>query len=160
MEARIEMVDNPNDQTVRGGWTPVTDRGRRVVITTLLAGAALDIVYWALWFGARSTVASETTRAYYDFENAFPPADGWLFVSFLAAYTLWRRRPAALFWLLVAGGSTLYLLGLDVLYDLEHGIWAKGGGGVFELAINVATAVVGFSILRWAWRRRESLLRP
>ena len=139
----------------------MTDRGRRAVIITLLAGAALDVAYWALWFGARSIVASETTRAYYDFENAVPLADGWLFVSFVAAaYALWRRRPAALFWLLVAGGSALYLLGMDVLYDLEHGIWAKGGGGPLELAINVATAVVGVSFLRWAWRRRERLLRP
>ena len=143
------------------GGVPVSERGRRAVITALLAGALLDVLYWTLWFGARSTVASETTHAYYDFENAFPLADAWLFVCLVAgAYALWRRRPSALFWLLAGGGAGLYLFAMDVLYDLEHGIWAKGGGGLFELFINIVTAVVSIALLRWAWRRRESLLRP
>ena len=143
------------------GRTPVTDRDRRRLVLVLLAAAAVDVLYWVLWFGARSVVASETTRAYYDFENAFPLADGWLLVCLLgAAYSLWTRRPAALLWLLAGGGAGLFLLGMDVLYDLEHGIWIRGGGGVFELAINVVTAVLSVGLVRWAWRRRERLLHP
>jgi len=140
---------------------PVSNSGRRRVIAALLASAAIDVLYWILWFAARSTVASDTTRAYYDFENAFPLADAWLFVCLVAAaHALWERRPAALLWLVAGGGAGLYLLGMDVLYDLEHGIWGKGGGGLVELFINVFTAVVGMGLLRWTWRRREALLHP
>ena len=39
------------------------------------------------------------------------------------------RRPIALMWLLLAAGAGVYLFGMDVLYDLEHGIWWSSGGG-------------------------------
>ncbi len=47
---------------------------------------------------------------------------------------------------------------MDVLYDLEHGVWWKNGGGVIELGIILIT--LGFSawLMRWAWQRREALL--
>ena len=48
---------------------------------------------------------------------------------------------------------------MDVLYDLEHGIWWRSGaGGVIELLINLLTLAVGLGLLRWAWRRRNALL--
>jgi hypothetical protein len=76
-----------------------------------------------------------------------------------AASTLSRRSPLALLWLLAGGGAGLYLFGMDVLYDLENGIWwNSGAGGVVELVINVVTLVVSVWLLRWAWQRREPLL--
>ena len=47
---------------------------------------------------------------------------------------------------------------MDTLYDLEHGIWGKGGGGAFELVIVAITVVFSISLLRWSWRRRHTLL--
>ena len=49
---------------------------------------------------------------------------------------------------------------MDVLYDLEHGIWWKSGGGVIELGINLITLAFSVVLMRWAWTRREALLRP
>jgi hypothetical protein len=47
---------------------------------------------------------------------------------------------------------------MDVLYDLEHGIYGKGVGGVIEAAINVVTLVFSLVVLRWAWTERDALL--
>lgn len=133
---------------------------RRRVVVVLIAGVALMLAYWTAWYADRSLVASNHRSAYYEFENAFPLADGWLTVALLgAAWALRRRSPLALFWMLAGGGAGLYLFGMDVLYDLENGIWwNSGAGGVIELAINVITLVVSVWFLRWAWQRREPLL--
>ncbi len=73
-----------------------------------------------------------------------------------AAVQLWRRRPSSLLWLVAAGGAGLYLLGMDMVYDLEHRIYASTSGGVIELL--VAGASVG--VLWWSWRYRQLLLKP
>lgn len=137
----------------------VTDRARTSVGVVLVAVAAVTVAYWVVWFADRSVLASETTSAYYDFENAFPLADGWWVVGLLgAAWALLTRRRVAFGAMLVAGGAGLYLFCMDVLYDAEHGIWAKGAGGAVEAVINAATLVINVGLLRWAWRRRVELL--
>ena len=139
-----------------------TKEVRRLTVAGFIALAVL-VVYWTLWYTARDSVASavqsDQTHAYYDFENAFPLADAWLGVCVLLAVRGIRKgSPSALFWLLTGGGAGVYLFCMDVLYDLEHGIYATGAGGVIELGINLLT--LGFSVwfLRWAWNRREALL--
>jgi hypothetical protein len=47
---------------------------------------------------------------------------------------------------------------MDFLYDVEHGIFAKGGGGVFEAVIVLLTLVFSTTLLSWSWRHREELL--
>lgn len=137
----------------------VTDRACRGVSLVLLVVAAVTTAYWIVWFADRPVLASETTSAYYDFENAFPLADGWWVLGLLvSAWALLTRRRLAWGALLVAGGAGLYLFCMDVLYDVEHGIWAKGSGGAIEALVNAATLVINVGILRWAWRRRAELL--
>ena len=139
---------------------PVDARGVRRVLIVLVVSLAVMIAYWTLWFTARDIVASNDRPAYVEFENAFPAADAWLTVCLIgAAVTLPARRPMALLWLLAGGGAGLYLFGMDVLYDLEHGIWwHSGAGGGIEALINLLTLAVGLGLLRWAWRRRNALL--
>lgn len=134
---------------------------RRRVSVVLLAVATVTVLYWVAWFVHRSLVASEHSAAYYQFENAFPLADGWLVLCLVgAALTLPSRRPTALFWLLAGGGAGLYLFAMDTLYDIEHGIWGKGANGLVELGINIVTVGLSLAILGWTWRRREELLHP
>jgi len=132
----------------------------RRTITILLVGAiVLDVVYWTLWFTDRSSIASLNTEAYYQFENAFPLADLWLGLAcLLALVALRRRRPQALLWLIAAGGAGLYLGSMDLLYDLQHGIFGHGFGGAFELAIVLLTWVFSITVLTWSWRHRDELL--
>jgi len=132
---------------------------RRRVAGILAVVIVLDVAYWIAWYADRSLVASNSRPAYYEFENAFPLADGWLALCcFGALLALRTRSAAALLWLLMAGGAALYLFGMDVLYDLEHGIWWSSGGGLIELAINILTGAVALVLLRWTWLNRAELL--
>jgi len=132
---------------------------RRLVIVMLVVALLLDAAYWTIWCSNRDWIASEHTQAYYDFENAFPLADLWLGIAaLLALVTLVRRRPSALLWLIATGAAGLYLGSMDLLYDLEHNIFSKGGGGAFEAVIVVLTWVFSITVLRYAWTRRGELL--
>ena len=132
---------------------------RRTVEAMLVVAIVLDVAYWSIWFTQRDWIASEHTSAYYEFENAFPLADLWLGVAcVLALVTLRARRPSALLWLVCAGSAGLYLFGMDFLYDVENGIFAKGGGGAFEAVIVAVTWIFSITVLRFAWTRRAELL--
>jgi hypothetical protein len=131
---------------------------RRLTVAGVVALTVL-VLYWALWYLAREVVRSDDSHAYYDFENAFPLADAWLGLCvLLAVRAVHRGSPTALLWLLTGGGAGVYLFCMDVLYDLEHGIYATGAGGVIELAINLLTLGLSAWFLRWAWSRRDVLL--
>ena len=132
---------------------------RRLVEAMLVAAIVIDVAYWSIWFTQRSWLASEHTQAYYDFENAFPLADAWLALACLLALVALRgRRPSALLWLVCAGSAGLYLGCMDLLYDLQHGIFVQGAGGAIEAVIVVLTWVFSITILRWSWTRRAELL--
>jgi hypothetical protein len=139
--------------------TEVSVHSRRVMAGLLVAAALLIAAYWLGWLVHRSLVASETGAAYTQFEDAFPLADGWLALCLVAgAYCLMTARRAALFWLLAGGGAGIYLFAMDVLYDLQHGVWGKGANGVMELIINLVTLALSLFVLRWTWVRRDALL--
>jgi hypothetical protein len=137
----------------------VTERGRRRVVGALLTGAVLLVLYWAAWLLDRSLLASDTRPAYYEFEAAFALADAWLaFCLVAAARALAARRASALLWLLAAGGSAGFLLAVDVLYNLQHGVWFASQRGLTELVRNLATAAGTVGLFAWTWPRRAELL--
>jgi hypothetical protein len=133
----------------------------RLTLGLVLAAFPAMVAYWTIWFfGDRASLASMDTHAYYVFENAFPAADGWLALSCAACgWTLYRRRPAALFWLLAGGSAALYLGLMDVLFDLENGVYLapKGDWGAVgtEIAINLYSLGVGAWALWFGWRHRR-----
>lgn len=130
---------------------------RRAVETMLVVAVVIDVAYWATWFSARDVLASEHRAAYYEFEDAFPLADAWLGLAcVLALVALRRGRASASYWLTCAGAAGLYLFGMDFLYDLEHGIFASGAGGVVEAGIVAITLVFSLTALRFAWTTRTS----
>jgi hypothetical protein len=137
----------------------VTERGRRRVAGALLAGAVLLVVHWAVWLLDRTLLASDTRPAYYEFEAAFALADAWLAFCLVAgARSLTGRRPTALLWLLAAAGAGGFLLGVDVLYNLQHGVWFASQRGLLELLRNLATGAGTVGLAAWAWPRRAELL--
>jgi hypothetical protein len=139
--------------------TGISERSRRRVAGTLLAAAVLLAVHWAAWLVNRSLLASDTRPAYYEFEAAFLLADGWLvFCLVAAARALAGRRAAALLWLLAAGGAGGFLGGLDLLYNLQHGVWFASRQGLLELLRNLVTTAGTVALFAWAWPRRTELL--
>ena len=126
---------------------------RRTVQAMLVVAILIDLAYWAIWFTDRDVLASSHRAAYYEFEQAFPLADLWLgVVCVLALVALTRRTASAAFWLACAGSAGMYLFGMDVLYDVEHGIFTSGSGGVVEAGIVALTLVFSLTALRYAWR--------
>lgn len=140
-------------------------RGHAAIIGVMVFAAALTLAYWIIWFGVdRNTLASSHTATYYTFENAFPAADGWLILTLLlGALGLARRRPWGLLWGLLAGGAGVYLGCMDVLFDLENGIYLVPKGGdpsavAIEATINVLTFALGLIVISYLWRRRRWFL--
>ena len=137
----------------------VSERSRRRVAYALRAGAALVVLYWAAWLLDRTLLAADTRPAYYEFESAFFLADVWLATCLVAgARALTARRSSALLWLLAAGGAGGFLVGVDVLYNLQHGVWFASQRGLTELLRNLATGAGTVALFAWAWPRRAELL--
>jgi hypothetical protein len=136
-----------------------------VILGILIFGILATIAYWAVWFGVdRDILASAHTPEYYAFENSFALADGWMVATGIAAtWALARRRAASFFWCVASGAISVYLGALDVLFDLENGIYTAAdgntGGVVVELTINVLTLSLGAVVMIWAWAQRRNLLR-
>jgi hypothetical protein len=134
---------------------------RRTIVVMLVGALALDVAYWSIWFVSRDTLASEHRAAYYEFENAFPLADTWLGLAcLLALVSLLQARPSAYFWLACSGAAGLYLFGMDFLYDVEHGIFAEGAGGLVEACIVAITLLFSLTALRYAWRLAPHVPQP
>ena len=120
----------------------------------LWLACAITVAYWVIWFaGDRDWLASLHTPEYYAFEKAFPAADAWLAIGYGAA-ALTLDRPSGTFWSIAAGSASVYLAAMDVLFDLQHGVYSTGGGAVVaEISINVAALALGVWLLRTGWNR-------
>jgi len=135
-----------------------------VTLGLVLGGFVAIVAYWLIWFFVdRRLLASMDTPAYYVFENAFPAADAWLALCCaMCAWTLWKRRGSALFWLLVGGSASIYLGLMDVLFDLENGVYlaptGDRGAVATELAINVFSLGIGAWALWFGWWHRRYFL--
>lgn len=144
-------------------------RGRGLIAGVMIFAALLILAYWIIWFLVdRNLLASLHTDAYYAFENAFPAADAWLgTLLLLATAGLLMRRPWGLLTGLMAGGAGIYLGCLDVLFDLENGVYrmsasgdASGdaSGAIIEIVINVLTFALGVVVTTYIWRHRRWFL--
>jgi hypothetical protein len=75
---------------------------------------------------------------------------------------MWKRRSSSLFWLLTGGSASVYLGLMDVLFDLENGVYGapKGDWGAVgvEIAINLYALGVGAWALAYGWRNRAWFL--
>jgi hypothetical protein len=142
--------------------------GGTLIAVVMIAVAMVTAIYWIVWFlipGGRDALATlPHDQAYISFENAFPVADGWLALAALvAAIQMLRGKSSAIIWMLVGGGAGIFLAGMDVLFDLENGVYravATNPGSVgTEMAINVATIGISLWVLWWATRHRDWMCR-
>jgi hypothetical protein len=133
--------------------------GAGVVTALLVVTAAGTLAYWVGFFAAGSALHSSESEAYLAYERAFPAADAWLTLAALAAAVGLARRRA---WAVLAGiatGSALVYLGLlDVLFDVEQGVYAAPSGAMaVEVVINVYCLAVGPLLMAWFWVSRDQL---
>jgi uncharacterized membrane protein (DUF2068 family) len=123
-------------------------------------------LYWAAWFGSPDLVQSRTPAdadyvAYVTFEEAFPLADAWLALcALIGAVGLHRMRPWGFLFMLLAGSAAMFLGFMDLLYDLEHGIFATlTPESTIELIIVTITLALGPVVIYLTWKQRALLLR-
>ncbi len=133
--------------------------GRRAVAAVLGVTAAGTAAFWLAFFGAGGALHAEETDVYLAFEQAFPVADLWMAsTAAAAAVALVRRRSWAVAAGLAAGSALVFLGLLDVLFDVERGLYARGSGAMaVEVVINAWCLVVGPLVMRWTWRHRRTL---
>lgn len=141
-------------------------RGAKPLAVYLLTVAALTTAYWVVWFlipgGQASLAALPGEVCHTTFENAFPMADGWMaFCAAVAGCLLLSGRARAVSWLFMAGSAGIYLFSMDVLYDLQNGIYgrlgdpATAGAVATEMLINLGTLIFACWSLIWAWRNSD-----
>jgi hypothetical protein len=140
----------------------VTPPRTGVVAVVCAVTAAGTVAYWVAFFAAGNALHAGTGTVYHAFEHAFPAADLWM-ASAAAAATVGLLRRAS--WTVAAGiaaGSALIFLGLlDVLFDVEQGVYARPSGATAaEVVINVYCLTVGPFLMRWFWRHRRALDPP
>jgi len=128
------------------------------VIGVLWLTAVATVLFWVDFFSTADVRAS-TAPCYLAFERAFPAADGWMAIACLvAAEGLRRDREWAVLWGIAAGSALVFLGCMDVLYDLENGMYAAMTlAETGEAVINVWCVVVGPALLVYFWRARRRL---
>jgi len=131
---------------------------RRVLAAVLLAGGVGTVLYWIAFFTSGVVQASQDP-CYLVFERAFPAADAWAAANAIgAAVALWRRRPTAVLFAIAAGSAYIFLGLMDVLYNLEHGMYAVHSAEMAnEIVINVFCLILGLWAIAFAWTRRHEL---
>jgi hypothetical protein len=83
--------------------------------------------------------------------------------DFVACWACGISRPPFVFWTPLAGGAGIYLGCMDVLFDLENGLYAirpgaDASGPAVEIVIEIVTFTLGASIIAGARRHRRWLL--
>ncbi len=133
-------------------------RGRSVVIGLLWMSAVVTLLYWVTFFSSGDVQSSEA-ECYLVFERAFPAADLWLAAACLAAAEgLRRRRDWAVLFGIAAGSAAVYLGCMDVLYNLENGMYAVWSAPmVGEIVINLYCLTFGPFLLVWFWKNRRGV---
>ena len=131
-------------------------RGRSVVIGLLWLSAVVTLLYWVAFFTSGDVQSSEA-ECYLVFERAFPAADSWLAAACVAAAEgLRRRREWAVLFGIAAGSAAVYLGCMDVLYNLENGMYAMWSAPMAgEIVINLFCLTLGPFLLVWFWKNRR-----
>jgi len=146
------MADRPADDASRSAST-----GARTLAMLLLIAGGATFAYWIAFFSS-DLVQAMSEPCYLVFERAFPAADAWAAAAaILAALGLLRRRPEAVLFGIATGSAYTFLGLMDVLYNLEHGMYALHTAEMaYETLINVVCLTLGPATMLcvWRWRRR------
>lgn len=141
-------------------------RDIKIVIGIGIFGFVVLTAYWIIWFTAPQLIQSRTPDApdyaiYVAFEQAFPLADSYIAVAALiGAIGLSKMRPWGFLSSLLGSGGLIFLGLMDLLYDIEHKMFAPlNAESTMELVIVILTFVLGSIIVTLLWKHRKEFLK-
>ncbi len=134
---------------------PTSDRVHAILMLVVAAGT---LAYWLAYFFS-GAVQTGDDAVYTGFENAFPLADGYMTVAYVAAaWLLLRGRLLAVPVGIAAGSAMVFLGAMDTLFNLEHGKYADMTPEMaVETVINVVCFAFGSITMVRLWRIRSRL---
>jgi len=124
------------------------------------------VLFWATWFLAPESIQARSPDApdyqiYVSFEQAFILADCWIVISLLIGIVgLWRMRDWGFLFALLAGGGGIFLALMDLLYDLQHGMFVPlTSEAATELIIVLLTLSLTPLSIYLLWRHRRMFIK-
>ena len=121
-----------------------------VLAVLLLVTATVTVAYWVDFF-VRGSVHVVEEEWYIRFERAFPAADGWMALcSLIAGVGLLVGSDAGTVFGLAAAGALVFLGLMDVLFNLQNGLYRllPGSSAMWaEVVINVWSLALGGVLL-------------
>ena len=124
------------------------------------------VYFWATWFLAPEMIQARSPDApdyqiYVSFEQAFILADCWLVISLLiGAVGLWRMRDWGLLFGLLSLGGVIFLVLMDLLYDLQHRMFVPlTSEAANELIFVVVTLIFTPLSVYLLWRHRRIFIK-
>ena len=137
-------------------------RGVNFVIGLEIFTVVGVVLYWTTWFFAPEIIQARSPDAhdyqiYVTFEQAFPLADSWLAIAALIGVVgLWRMRDWGFLFSLLASSAAIFLGLMDLLYDLEHGMFIPftSEAGI-ELIIVLLMLLLAPLQIYLLWRHRR-----
>jgi hypothetical protein len=130
----------------------------RILGGVLIIGALVTALYWWSYFTAGDVMVSNE-RWYTAFEDAFPFADCWMALCMTGAGAglildrVWGRPVG-----LLAGSALIFLTAMDVTFNVQNELYALAATNdamKAEIAINIATALLGAWTIAACWPRRS-----
>ena len=124
------------------------------------------VYFWATWFLAPEMIQARSPDAhdyqiYVSFEQAFILADCWIVISLLiGAVGLWRMRDWGLLFGLLSLGGVIFLVLMDLLYDLQHRMFVPlTSEAANELIFVVVTLIFTPLSVYLLWRHRRIFIK-
>lgn len=129
--------------------------------------AALAIAaYWITWFYAPSAIQSLTPAdpeyaIYVAYEQAFPLPDAFVALAALTGVIgLWKMRAWGFLSMLLAAGGAIFLGLEDLLFDLQHQMFASfTAEALIELSIVILILALGPLMTVLLWKHRQEFLK-
>jgi hypothetical protein len=141
-------------------------RGANFVIGVESLIVVVIVFFWTTWFLAPEMIQARSPDAsdyqiYVYFEQAFILADCWVAISLLiGAVGLWRMRDWGLLFALLAGGGCIFLALMDLLYDLQHGMFvpltSEAGTELIIVVLTLSLTPLSMYLL---WRHRRMFIK-
>ena len=153
----LRNLDSSSVGGTASGNGRVATVGDWIHAACMTAFALGTLGYWADFFTS-GDVRTAADPSYVDFESAFVLADAYLSASYTtAALLLVLQQPAAVPVGIMAGGASIYLGCMDLLYDLQHNKFANMDASMAFEAFIIACSfgLGGATIVRFsqAWDR-------